>query len=111
MKEEIKQFAKVVAKAVESLVDASHADLGLFIASKQGSLGLFCGGSKEQMGDKLVPFLKEAVKRINLVIAESEQGKLELSEDGKNHLFYDKEEKKFVDFDQEADDGGFGFPG
>lgn len=73
----LKTVAEILGVAVETCVKAVTADSGLFIFSKKGAIGLAIGGNRND----LLPFLEEAIKRLQMVVDSHKNGKISLSDD------------------------------
>jgi hypothetical protein len=108
MDKKVENYASMIGMAVESLIKASHSEIGVFIPQmKNGAMGLFMGGRKGTLDDKIVPFLKECIIRMQEVIDAHEKGGLPLSEVNDGRYVYDKESGSFKTFDEHEQEGGF----
>ena len=96
-------LAEKIGDSVGKLVYASQVDMGVFICSNNGAIGMFAAGKKEDFSDDYIPFLKEAIKRMQQVIDETENGSLSVSLD-------DPTQNKFITFeeDEAAENGEMG---
>jgi hypothetical protein len=81
-------------EVVESAVRKMNCDIGLMVFGKDGGVGLVLGGDKGQFNGKALPFMREAAKRIQQVIAAYESGKVSLMDTASYHT-YNKETGEF----------------
>jgi hypothetical protein len=79
----------------EDAIKASGTEIGMFVFQKGPGLGLVVGGKQGEFNENVVPFLKEAVKRIQEVIDETGKGGISLTDKCQDYYIYDTKKGVF----------------
>lgn len=106
MSKRLQEIAMAVGIMTEKIVSITQSDMGILILNKKGALGLFCGGKKGEFNENVIPFFKEAIKKLQDVVAAHESGDISLTGDD-GGFQWDSKEGKFKPLDENLGEWGF----
>ena len=99
----LRSVADIISGVVAKCIHTVTADIGVFVFSKDKFIGLAMGGKNAEFKEEVVPFLKEAIKRMQQVIEATEKKEIDISKDDAMFAFNNKE-GKFQHIDKPKDE-------
>jgi len=92
---DIKDIVEAFGDITKYVCQKTKTDMVMMVFKKGPGIGLTLAGSKDGFNENTVPFLKEAVKRIQEMIAAAESGNINLSTSSMDGYIYDTNKGEF----------------